>query len=484
MTNIEKKYKVYTPKNFAKFMIYKLNVDYSKKFKILEPAVGDGNIFTEVIKDYLKNEQDLDKIIRELNNNFFAFDNDENALKILKKRLNEILDINNIPKSKVKWKIEQINLLTIENVDIYKDITHVICNPPYLKASQLNKADKKNIKKFESCKTHNPNLYFAFIEFVIQNIEKLESFVVINPSSYLRSRSAKKLREIILSKLFINEIISFSDDIFNEQVLVSISVFNNKIKSEYSKFTYMNAELIVNSNISGLITPTIDNFTLPKENFENKIDNYVTFEDIFDIRGNIATLDDQFYVIKESEITSINQKFLTFEKNNEEFQVEKELLEELFVSPNRSLRKEYIIFPYDKNGILLDFSDISNKYPYYEHYFKNGKKVNKNEHSYGRNQNLKFITKPKLIIPKSMKKFTYFETKHNVVRSGITLSIKDEVDLNFNDAKLLLDENSSFIFKFLKNTLIQNDDKYYSISIIKLKKTPIKKRKDNNKNGN
>lgn len=78
---------VYTPDEISNYMIDNLNINLNDK--ILEPSVGTGNFIISLLK-YIKNKFNLNNI--ELYNWFVkkvdCYDIDNNAINILKKRLN------------------------------------------------------------------------------------------------------------------------------------------------------------------------------------------------------------------------------------------------------------------------------------------------------------------------------------------------------------------------------------------------------------
>ena len=83
----------YTSKSLAKTMIDCLNIDYTKEFTIIEPAVGEGHIFYLIVEEFLKKNQNKcqEKIKKKLENNFSAFDIREDAIKLCISRLDKLV---------------------------------------------------------------------------------------------------------------------------------------------------------------------------------------------------------------------------------------------------------------------------------------------------------------------------------------------------------------------------------------------------------
>ena len=83
----------YTNKLLAKNMIDYLDIDYTKEFTIIEPAVGEGHIFCLIVEEFLKKNQNKcrEKIKKDLESNFSAFDIREDAIKLCISRLDRLV---------------------------------------------------------------------------------------------------------------------------------------------------------------------------------------------------------------------------------------------------------------------------------------------------------------------------------------------------------------------------------------------------------
>jgi len=480
------KCKVYTPEDIAQFMINKLEINFSKKFKLLEPAVGSGNIILLVIKDYLefarKNEIDEKTALQTIRESFVAFDIDYDAIKEFNRNLKKLISDFYISYKGNIDIVYHLDLLNYENeeLEIFNNVTHVICNPPYIYFRNLDKNYQMRLKKFEVCSTGLPNLYFAFIEFIVNKINPHRS-VFITPSSYLKAKNATKLRKFLVKKRMLKAIYDFRDYIFDAQVLVCVSVFERSEQfSYYRSDKNYNLDLMFNTK---KVNP--DNLTTV-ENTLN--DDYIKIGDLFNVEGSIATIDDNFFIIKDSEIKSKNSKYYYIEKPGKlsetlkTYKIEKKLVKRLYIS-NSGLRKNnnkrYIIFPYSQ-GKQIHIDKLKNKYSGYYDYYKSGKKKDPDSPYFGRNQNIKNSLKPRFVIPKLLKDFNMEHTSNRVVNSGISILIKDAYRDRLDEIVEHMLTNEKIIENYLKTESVQSDENYFSMSTRVINDTPIIRRSDFN----
>lgn len=451
--------KVYTSKPIANFMIDLLELDFSIDFKVLEPAVGQGNIFLEIIDIYLKYENNHERLIYNLENSFIAFDIDKTAIDILIYKLNCLIAKYNI-QEKISWKIYYHDLLLSELPGI-NDITHIICNPPYIAYKNLTLIEKEQLRRFESAKKFTPNIYFAFIEYILR-FKKLVKAVVISPSSFLKGNHGNGIREYIVNNSYLNAVYDFNNMVFDKQIMVCISVFSKK-PSTY-KYFRINSDLSNEQLIFEKDKPCSNNFVLSEPNVADN-STYI-FKDIFDIKGAIATLDDGFFMIKEKEIINESNSYVDFIKKINgvqcNFKIEKKILKRLFRSKAHNSQKKYVIFPY-QSGKRIELPVLRNQFPLYVEYYNKYNPSNQSLY-FGRNQNIENDDTEKIHIPKMIKEFNFYIIYNEIVNSGISLTIKSEFYKNKESIMRILDLNKQMYFDRLTNQLLQHDSEYYSIS--------------------
>ncbi len=443
--------KIYTPIDVAKHMVELMEIDYTSDFKILEMAVGTGNIFCEIVKNYLSQIKDIDKIKFDLENKIVGFDIDKIRIERTLKQLDNILldyNLNLI----INWKLLVLNVFDIK--ELGGVFTHVISNPPYIQNKKLSTQQRKIMRdRYVSCAKHNIDLYYVFFEESIKQTTKDGTIVFITPNSYLNSLSSRALREV-LSKEGSNEVFDFKQERIFPEAITNVAITKIK-KNELSSITYSSIDRAFNikeefysNNID------IDNyiFKKPKIKKGNRVDKYCY------VSGGIATLDNDFYIIKETEIRYEEDGLLYFSKKEGEFCVELEAIE-IVIRPE-SKKRDKIIFPY-KNNIPLELNEIQKTLPkLYDYYCK----MKKNNISFGRAQGLKYLNNNKLITGKITSNFEFNSSKNELINSGIYIVIKKEFKEYENLIyKQIIDENKQ-MKKMAELYCKKHNGGYYSLS--------------------
>lgn len=142
----------YTNNNLANVMIDNLEIDFDKRFTLLELAVGEGHILCLILKRFLCHNQNRDsKIIKEfLENNIYAFDLREDAVKICIDKLNKIL-WEYFPNLRVYWNVFQMDILEKEKLLQKKPkFDFIISNPPYVSRCNLSVETVEYLKANDS----------------------------------------------------------------------------------------------------------------------------------------------------------------------------------------------------------------------------------------------------------------------------------------------------------------------------------------------
>jgi adenine-specific DNA-methyltransferase len=188
--------------------------------KIMDPAVGDGIFLLEAFRRLrqvmLLKKNAVEKYIGDndinewiLKNNLFGIDIDEKCIENTIDNLKKISGI----KGKINFNILQGNTLkpnkNIENM-VNEKYNYIFGNPPYSK--RISKEDKEfYFKKYKKSIGGHPNLCTLFIH---QSLDMLKpdgilGFLVAAP--YLSSYYNRKLREMIINKYKIVELLRFID---------------------------------------------------------------------------------------------------------------------------------------------------------------------------------------------------------------------------------------------------------------------------------
>ncbi|RKD32441.1 HsdM family class I SAM-dependent methyltransferase [Thermohalobacter berrensis] len=216
----------YTSKWIVKYLVDNTLGEYLNSFddietiKILEPGCGCGvflfYIFDILYENYCTNkDMPKEKIVKSiLQNNIYAIDIDNNALKICNiiikmkvlKKLGKFIDVNpNVFLS---------NYLTDDILDEIK-FDFIIGNPPYLENRKINKYFNKEFlkKKYESA-IGRFDIYSLFIEKSLNLLDFKGKLAFILPGNLLTNNNFTCIRKLILNTSKICEIIKLGHNIF------------------------------------------------------------------------------------------------------------------------------------------------------------------------------------------------------------------------------------------------------------------------------
>ena len=455
---------VYTPKKTSDYIVSILNP--TLKETVFEPSVGHG-IFIFSLLDFIENKYNLSSsdLKKYLTTKVYFEDiQEENILE-----LNKILEAY-FKKKEIILKRTEINYkigdTLKENFNIKFNI--ILGNPPYIRIKNLNKENIEFLRKnFSSCEKGNIDIYYAFIQFAIENSNR-SSF--ITPNSWIYNKSAEKLRELVKNNL--NILIDFKvKKIFSTADTYTSIFLHNNIKSneflhykeDFDKKTVLFNKKDINNN----------RWLFYKE------DNKKLNINIIKYHTPIATLRDKIFInhnLKENN----NEDIVNFYKIST-IKTEKEFLE----------TKSTIIFPYYLNNvdkfIIKKESELNIETKKYLHENKEellkrdkGKQEKYEEwFCYGRRQGLNIyknnsylIIIPGMIIVNNK----FFAIESNKIKKPFLFSSGFILEVDKDNKNKLLDYLNSKDF----NYLLKNEGKvwegskgkenYYSLSITQLKK--------------
>ncbi len=217
----------FTPYPIAEFITKKTLNSY-KKIKILDPACGTGVFLSAAAQImYSKNISP-----RDIYNSLYGWDKSKEALYIAKailcielglssdEQLKFLNNSNFIEKDTLIEPIEQADLFRVENKKLAETYDFIIANPPYdrLKADKATHKYKNEVSEYiNKIKTSGLyplsstgvlDLYKLFIERIKQLSEGGSTKVgVIVPASFASDKSAYKLRNEMLVKNAISEVL-------------------------------------------------------------------------------------------------------------------------------------------------------------------------------------------------------------------------------------------------------------------------------------
>ncbi len=187
----------FTPKTYIHEIFKFLNKYNINPINILEPSFGSGEFFDFILKNYP-------------NSNIYG------------------IEINEIMYEKVKEKYPNLNLINENFIDYIsnKNFDLIIGNPPYVVLKNEN-------NDFKEISCGRPNLYCWFLYKSIKMLEDNGILVFILPNSILNTSFYKSLREFIVKKCNILNIIEFnkSKSDFKETEQNTLALFLQKLSS-------------------------------------------------------------------------------------------------------------------------------------------------------------------------------------------------------------------------------------------------------------
>ena len=465
----------YTSKSLAKTMIDCLNIDYTKEFTIIEPAVGEGHIFYLIVEEFLKKNQNKcqEKIKKKLENNFSAFDIREDAIKLCISRLDKLVSkyYNDLS---VNWNVYIFDALDYyQKFDKQKKYDYVISNPPYISRKNMGKYMVDKLKKHsEFCNRFNFDIYYYFFELGLSLWNKKGKISYITPNNYLRARGAETLLQTLISNKYIEKIIDYGDLLNFEDATTytAITVISNE-----------NANLeIVSSNNTKLKSFSYDElhnkeiYYLYDEEFMYEGGDSVLLGEIADIKNGLATLQDSVFFIAEEDIIDELEDYYVIEKKSRHYLIEKAILKKGVRVSNLN-KNYYTIFPYDdRNQKIIT---ISERYPYTYDYLRNELNDSFQEKYgiyFGRTQGMLNYNSQKIIIPKvaNLEDVPFKQIDFGFVLAGISIVfLRDLSQSSYN--RILKYLNSKLVVEYLKRISKNYSSGYKNISTKDLKKIRI-----------
>ena len=259
----------------------------------------------------------------------------------------------------------------------------IIGNPPYVKTEDMIKLqDKKEVQAYKSkyyVAYKQFDKYFLFIQRAVDLVKDDGTVCYIVPNKFINNVAGEKIRELISENKYLKMFIDFNyQQVFKDKTIYSSIILLNKSKEENFEYSYINSyeEWIINnkSNIYTEIScneidknPWILSMDLEKmKELKKLFNNSIRLSEIARPFNGVQTSLNRIYVIKGKEILGENENYIIINKNGKRYNIEKEVLKMYFQPINKVEKNvnsfdplvtdKYIIFPYDKNGELIDIN--------------------------------------------------------------------------------------------------------------------------------
>ena len=473
----------YTNNKLANIMIDNLEIDFDGDFTLLELAVGEGHILCLILRRLLYHKQNCDsnKIKDFLENNIYAFDMREDAIKICIDNLNQIL-WEYFPNLNVRWNVFQMDILEKEKLLNKKHkFDFIISNPPYVSRRNLSSETAEYLKANSSfCQKYNFDLYYYFFEVALEFWNRVGNFVFITPNSYLKSRGAEKLLRALVNEKLIEKVIDFQDKLNFEGATTFTAI--TKLSDDNDEIVIFDSDNCILKNIKYETLLRDKNVFIFSEHFPTLNEDAIQLNEIANVRNGLATLQDKVFVIKEGEIIERNNKELLFQKNKKYHLIESEIIKKL-VRPSDITQENIVIFPYNsKNRPILEFKK---KFPLTYRYLEetlSEEYIKKYGIFFGRTQGFLGYDRSKVIIPKvaDLKNSPFKLINEGFVQSGLSITFFEDYS-NRVLTRIVDYLNSPTVLNYLSNISKNYAAGYQNISSTDLKyiKIPRKLLEDN-----
>jgi len=360
---------VYTPSFIVDYII---NETINTSGKVCDCSCGSGAFLIGALKRIKKlTNQPIKSIIE---NHLFGCDILEDAIRRCKILLSLYSLINNEDSEIIKFNLIWGDSLKLDwkkqFPKIFKEksgFDYVVGNPPYVRIQDLNINAKNSLyTNWESTRVGNYNLYFAFFELGIKNLNNEGKLGYITPNNFFTSLAGISLRKYFSKNKQITKILNFNHlKIFENASTYTCITFMEK-KQQKDFFKYHNLKSV--SYLDNLSQLTFSKYyynwlnnkkwrLMNEEDYFNiqKIETAGTkLKDLYPIRVGIATLKDPIYFVED-----YDNNFCKKTHKNKEYLIEKGITRKIIKISAIKMEQE---IPNDKRRIIFPYIKKNEKY--------------------------------------------------------------------------------------------------------------------------
>ena len=493
---VDEDYTIKRQTKTKKDLLEKLNTyrDWLLQLTVVDPACGSGAFLNEALNYLIDEHQYLDELETKLMGGGLVFPNVENS--ILENNLFGV-DINNESVEIAKLSLwlrtaqpnRKLNDLSgnikcgnslIDNPDVAGDKAFswenefpqvfekggfdvVIGNPPYLRKQGLIESYPKMCDFYENkyqSATSNYDIYALFIERSFDLINDIGIVSYILPHKFLVTDFGVGIRQFFIEKQAVKSVLHFgSDMVFSDASTYTCIINLDKSKKDQVLFKKINPlEINISFEWDYILYKNLDdgNWDLQSQTVLDLIDKLkerpYKINDVFDkIFVGMQTSLDAVYVFegidKGDHIDAYNSKF------DYRFKIEKELTKP-FIKGNEIYKykalsnKNFVLFPYNNDGTLVDENYIKTNLPYTFSYLKHFE------------SEIKGREKGKMDIKTGWYSYIYKKNHDKFPHPKI---MTQEISFGCN---MTYDEKGEFyhpttIYSFVKKEKFKVDDKFY-----------------------
>jgi adenine-specific DNA-methyltransferase len=431
--------KIYTPQHIVEKILDDVGFSGSSILGklIIDPACGDGQFLTEIVKRIIYNSPQAD--IKENLSAVYGWDIDQQAVKECINNLNFLIKPLNIS---LVWNISCCNSILNNNSTVKFDF--IVGNPPYVRIQHLDTEMRQYLQKqYICCKSGSTDLFIGFFELCYNLLGSNGKCGLITPNSYLFSNTARTLRNLLITNGCIRQITNFGHfQLFNLASTYSAITILSKEQSNdflfeeaYSQFDFLSAR-IANDKLR-ISKPWQLSVT-------KKVSSTgIRLGDIASISVGITTLCDNAYIFKAR---WMNDKYMIVKsKLTEDFIIESDILKPIIkASTFKTITTDldFILFPYEIKGEsyeIIKEDKLKSVYPKAYEYLQtikhildrrdNGKPNQVGWYAFGRSQGLKVFKGKKLIFPPIAKKPTFIvDDSESIFYSGYCIRYNGDIE--------------------------------------------------------
>lgn len=421
---------VFTPEWMVDLMCNRLEGDLLHKH-IIDNSCGDGRFLSEIVRRYIvhfacEDNYNKDKLKRELETYIHGIEIDPDLYSKCIKNLDywaAVADIYN-----VNWDIKCADALTITEYDGKMD--YVIGNPPYVNVHDFG----DNYEQYKSSRFIDKGMADLYLVFFDKGIDMLNDngvLIYITPSSWTTSMAGRNFRKWIIDNKALRSIIDMGHK----------KVFENA--NTYTMITTLSKTPNEKVEVFEFIEGYKDNYLQSYfEKYKRSIDTFecngnfyfnTTEEQIENLRKIMSTNRKDHKIHVKNGLATLKDKLFVIEGDLEQYNLEihKDNVRNLIKASNGE--RKHIIYPYDYNGNLLSFEQLTWKTK--EYLLKRCHELSIKQKGiwwrYGRSQAIKDVPKMKMCVNNLIRTKDDVKLKmvppHNCVYSGFYITIDDEL---------------------------------------------------------
>jgi len=378
----------------------------------------------------------------------------------------------------------------------------IVGNPPYVCSRNMDLDTLIKVKEWEVAKTGHPDLYIPFFQIGLENLNGRGILGYITVNTFIKSINGRAVRDYFSRKDINITILNFGgEQIFQDRNTYTCICFLRFGNAEinYSRISSGEINNIDINNLQKFNYNDLnhrDGWNLANDDetvdFINAIESVgIPFKALYKTKNGIATLKNDVFKFK---IFREDKNFFYLEDGEIVYPIERHICRDI-VNANKiksesdiNLIKEKIIFPYDKDTVIIPEKTMLKKYPKAYKYLESKKKLLSTRdkgkgqyeewYAYGRKQSMDIVAH-KLFFPHICEKpnFVLCNELDLLFYNGIAI-VSENLDHLLIIKKLM---ESKLFFKYIKNTTKDYASGYISMSRNHLKKFGVYQFTENEK---